>query len=393
MQRFLAVRRAAGDLARRAGDGRPSIARRMTRLRLLAAASRSRSPCGSFVPVLSDGAADRRPGSSARSARSQEKKGQERVLTTTISGYTQRIGALQGDIDTLQARQVRIETDLAAKRAGARAKLQDELRRERIRLDPAARAARRGARGAQRPARRALQGRQAGRRHGDPRVRRLRRPARARGVHAARLRTRTRASSTASATAKAGVGRRREAARRARGAAAQGHRRGRAARRARSRAIKDGLVEPPATSCRRCARTSDQTLVSRRADRHDLEGDLAALEKEQAKIARAAPAGAGRPARRPDPAGLGPLHLAGQRPGRLRRSACAGAGCTPASTSPSRPAPRSAPPTPARVVLLGWTGGYGNYTCIDHGGGALHLLRAPVALSRPRWARASARAR
>jgi len=22
-----------------------------------------------------------------------------------------------------------------------------------------------------------------------------------------------------------------------------------------------------------------------------------------------------------------------------------------------------------RVVLLGWTGGYGNYTCIDHGGG------------------------
>jgi murein DD-endopeptidase MepM/ murein hydrolase activator NlpD len=22
-----------------------------------------------------------------------------------------------------------------------------------------------------------------------------------------------------------------------------------------------------------------------------------------------------------------------------------------------------------RVILLGWTGGYGNYTCIDHGGG------------------------
>ena len=41
---------------------------------------------------------------------------------------------------------------------------------------------------------------------------------------------------------------------------------------------------------------------------------------------------------------------------------------------------------PARVAIAGWTGGYGNYTCINHGGGALHVLRPPVAdrgLGRP----------
>jgi murein DD-endopeptidase MepM/ murein hydrolase activator NlpD len=61
------------------------------------------------------------------------KKGSERVLTSDISRYTARIGDLQGRITTLQTEQVRIQTDLDAKRAEL-VKIQDELRRERARL-------------------------------------------------------------------------------------------------------------------------------------------------------------------------------------------------------------------------------------------------------------------
>ena len=143
---------------------------------------------GCSVPSSSGcgGAADpRRAGSRRSAAQIEAKKGRERVLTTTIAGYTSRIDSCRATSPALQERQTRIQADLDAKRAEL-ARIQDELREERIRL-PAARAARRGARRAQRAPRRALQGRQARRRHGDPRVRRLRRPARADGVHPARL--------------------------------------------------------------------------------------------------------------------------------------------------------------------------------------------------------------
>ena len=33
-----------------------------------------------------------------------------------------------------------------------------------------------------------------------------------------------------------------------------------------------------------------------------------------------------------------------------------------------------------RVVLMGWVGGYGNYTCIQHTAQPVHLLRPPVEL-------------
>ena len=104
----------------------------MTRLRLLAAALATPLVLWLFVPVLSDGQSI---GTKIERKQSQiqEKKDQEGVLTSTIQGYSQRIGALQGDIDTLTTRQVRVETDLAAKREELQ-KLQDELRRERIRL-------------------------------------------------------------------------------------------------------------------------------------------------------------------------------------------------------------------------------------------------------------------
>ena len=144
----------------------------------------------------------------------------------------------------------------------------------------------------------------------------------------------------------AGVGRGRAAARRARGPPERGHRDRRETRRARSARSRTALVSRQRRACRRCAPSKHQALVSVRADRHELEAHLASLEKEQAEDRRAARRRQ-RPARRPGQAGLGPLHLAGQRHRSPRRSATAGAGCTPASTSPSPRARRCAPPTAA----------------------------------------------
>jgi len=59
--------------------------------------------------------------------------GRAQVLTTDISGLTQRIDRLQGTISTLQQREDAIQSDLDAKRAELRT-TQDELRRVRARL-------------------------------------------------------------------------------------------------------------------------------------------------------------------------------------------------------------------------------------------------------------------
>jgi murein DD-endopeptidase MepM/ murein hydrolase activator NlpD len=59
--------------------------------------------------------------------------GRAQVLTGDISGLTQRIDALQGTIATLQQRENAIQADLDAKRAEL-ARTQDELRRVRARL-------------------------------------------------------------------------------------------------------------------------------------------------------------------------------------------------------------------------------------------------------------------
>jgi murein DD-endopeptidase MepM/ murein hydrolase activator NlpD len=60
-------------------------------------------------------------------------KGRERVLSSDIASFTKRIGALQGDITRLQTKQVRLQTSLDAKRAEL-AQIQADLRRERLRL-------------------------------------------------------------------------------------------------------------------------------------------------------------------------------------------------------------------------------------------------------------------
>jgi murein DD-endopeptidase MepM/ murein hydrolase activator NlpD len=59
--------------------------------------------------------------------------GRARVLTTDISGLTQSIDRLQGTITTLQRRENAIQSDLDAKRSELR-RTQDELRRVRARL-------------------------------------------------------------------------------------------------------------------------------------------------------------------------------------------------------------------------------------------------------------------
>src|SRR3954464_5875405 len=113
-----------------------------------------------------------------------------------------------------------------------------------------------------------------------------------------------------------------------------------------------------------------QALASTRDSRKHLEGDLAALEaanrRVQARIA-AVQSGSG-PIKagpiRPGSGGLiwpvnGPIVSPfGMRWGRLH----AGVDIAVPSGTPIRAAQSG------RVVLLGWTGGYGNYTCIAHGG-------------------------
>jgi murein DD-endopeptidase MepM/ murein hydrolase activator NlpD len=68
-----------------------------------------------------------------KQAQIEQKKGRERVLTSEVSAFTRKIGSLQADITVLQTKQVRLQANLDAKRAEL-ARIQEELRRERLRL-------------------------------------------------------------------------------------------------------------------------------------------------------------------------------------------------------------------------------------------------------------------
>jgi murein DD-endopeptidase MepM/ murein hydrolase activator NlpD len=105
-------------------------------------------------------------------------------------------------------------------------------------------------------------------------------------------------------------------------------------------------------------------LAQVQSSRHELEGDLAALEKEQARV-QAALQGAGQtfdgPVRQGSGSFVWPVSGPvvsgfGMRWGRLH------AGIDIAV--PSGTAIHAA--DSGRVVLMGWVGGYGNYTCIQH---------------------------
>src|SRR5690242_5172990 len=109
------------------------MARRMSRrLRLLVVAAVLPLVLFALSPMISSG---QNLGSKIQHKRDQIqwRKGRERVLSSDISGIAHKINALQGQITTLQTRQVRLEADLNVKRAEL-IKIQGDLRRERLRL-------------------------------------------------------------------------------------------------------------------------------------------------------------------------------------------------------------------------------------------------------------------
>ena len=334
----------------------------MTRLRLLAAALATPLVLWLFVPVLSDGQSI---GTKIERKQSQiqEKKDQEGVLTSTIQGYSQRIGALQGDIDTLTTRQVRVETDLAAKREELQ-KLQDELRRERIRLTQLrARLA---------EARAVLSDRLVALYKADKpdvvtvilesdgfadlleRAEFMERVSDQDGRIINDVRD-AKEESVAAEKRLDGL-----EARQSEVTAIV------AKRAAEIREIKDGLVSRQ-NGLQEVRADKHQTLVSVRSDRHELETNLASLEKEQAKIAarlagvNVQPAGS---VRHGSGRFIWPVNGTftspfGYRWGRLH----AGIDIAVPEGTPIRAADGGT------VAIAGWTGGYGNYTCVNHGGG------------------------
>jgi murein DD-endopeptidase MepM/ murein hydrolase activator NlpD len=338
------------------------MARRMYRLRLLFLVAAMPLALWMFVPVLSDGAPLTSRIESKKRAIGQ-KKGRERVLTTTISGYTKRINLLQGDITVLQARQTRIEADLAAKREEL-ARIQDDLRQERIRL------VRLRARLAE--SRAALSDRLVELYKADEpdivtvilesngfadlleRAEFMQRVSQ----QDARIIDRVR---TAKADAVATEKRLDALEERQRDVTAEVARRA-----AEVDAIKDRLVDRR-EEFQGARAVKTHALQSTREQRHDLEGDLAALEKEQAavlaKLQSAQGGGSGGPIRQGSGSFIWPVNGPivspfGMRWGRLH----AGVDIAVPAGTPIRAADSG------RVVLLGWTGGYGNYTCISHGG-------------------------
>jgi murein DD-endopeptidase MepM/ murein hydrolase activator NlpD len=127
--------------------------------------------------------------------------------------------------------------------------------------------------------------------------------------------------------------------------------------------VRDQLVS--SQSSLRGARNSRRVVLARvRNTRHGLEGDLASLEREQARV-RSALVGAGGKLgaiRHGSGRLIWPVNgpIAGafgeQRPGHVH----AGIDIAVPSNTPIRAADSG------RVVLMGWVGGYGNYTCIQH---------------------------
>ena len=109
------------------------------RIRLLIAAVALPLALWAALPLQSDGASptsrlnDIQKKIQSTQGRIGRRKGTERVLTTQISAYSQRIGALQARIGRLERRQAQVQSDLDRKRAEL-ARLQGQLRAERQRL-------------------------------------------------------------------------------------------------------------------------------------------------------------------------------------------------------------------------------------------------------------------
>jgi murein DD-endopeptidase MepM/ murein hydrolase activator NlpD len=354
-----------GDLQEISG-ARRSIAAALKRLRVLLACAALPLLLWLALPLLSSGQTSQRLQEKIEDTREQigRKKGTERVLTTEISAYTRRINALQAKIGALQQRQGALQADLDRKRAEL-VQIQVRLRDERARL-------------ARLRARLVVTRRTLARRLVE--MYKADKPdiltvvlnsegfadMLSRGEFIRRIADQDRKIVTIVRDARLDAQRTAERLdrlerRQQRITAAVLVRRNEVAK------VKQELIDTRVGYDG--TRADKQRALSRvRVDRHELESHLASLEREQARItARLASAGAGpdaAPIRR-GAGGLiwpanGPISSGfGQRWGRLH----AGVDIPLPNGTPLRAA------ASGRVAIAGWVGGYGNYTCIQHGGG------------------------
>src|SRR3954451_15951714 len=316
------------------------------------------------VAVLSDGAS---LSSRIEQKRRQidQKRGRERVLSTTVARYSHRIGALQGDITVLERRQIRIQGDLDAKLAEL-ARIQNDLRQERIRL------ARLRARLAE--ARVALSNRLVELYKADkPDVVTVVLESHGFADLLERTEFMQRISDQDRRIIETVRSARADATRTAKRLAGLEQRQTKIA--AAIQARRDAVSQVRAQLVDRRDQFASvradkaQALASTRESRQHLEGALAALEaanrRVQARIAAAPNGMAAAGPFRPGSGGLiwpvnGPIVSPfGMRWGRLH----AGVDIAVPSGTPVHAAKSG------KVLIAGWVSGYGNYTCIGHGGG------------------------
>jgi murein DD-endopeptidase MepM/ murein hydrolase activator NlpD len=291
------------------------------------------------------------------------RRDRERVLTSDITAFNRKIGGLQSDITQLQTRQVTLQADLDAKRAEL-ARIQEELRRTRLRL---ARLRTRLAEARVELANRLVQLYK----EDTPDVVTV--VLEADGF--ADLLERTEFLQRTSAQDARIIDRVREAKAEA---TALADRLDRLERRAEEVAaaieaevqevvqVKGQLVERRDSFASARAQKAEM-LATTRADRHELEEHVHSLEREQSAILARLQSSSS-PVAGPIRQGSGQLIWPasgsissgfGMRWGRLH----AGIDIPLGEGTPLRAADSGT------VAIAGWVGGYGNYTCIQHGGG------------------------
>jgi murein DD-endopeptidase MepM/ murein hydrolase activator NlpD len=333
------------------------------RLRVLLACALVPLVLWALLPVASSGQGQLQQRIDSTRHKIGKKKGTERVLTSDIAAYTRRIRRLQGRIGGLQRRQADLQSDLDRKRAQLVA-TQAELRSERARL------ARLRARLV--VARRALARRLVEMYKADrPDVLTVVLNSEGfaelleRGEFIARIARQDRrivlvvrrAKADAVATEKR-LDRLERRQQRITAAVL--------ARRNEVALVKEQLIGTR-VGYERTQAGKQRALSKVRVDREELEDHLHGLEREQAKVRAQLASASGAPGAGPVKRGSGQLIWPangpissgfGQRWGRLH----AGVDIPLANGTPLRAADSG------RVAIAGWTGGYGNYTCIQHGG-------------------------
>ena len=295
-------------------------------------------------------------------AKIEQHKGRERVLTSQVSSFTSKINSLQADITVLQTKQVRLQSNLDAKRAEL-AQIQEDLRRERLRL---ARLKRRLAESRVELANRLVQIYK----EDSPDVVTV--VLEADGF--ADLLERTEFLERTSAQDARIIGRVRSAKIETKAAADRLDRLEKRAEEvaAQIEAEVNQVVEVKGQLVSRRENYADaragkaQLLSNVQASRHELEDHVASLEREQAAVlARLrGSSGVAGPVRQGSGQFIWPANGSissgfGMRWGRLH------AGID--MPLPEGTGLRAA--AGGTVAIAGWVGGYGNYTCIQHGGG------------------------